>query len=238
MAAQLGPADKEQMKVLRRMKIGAGALILEPWNLVRRKPAPPAEETWSPFEGARNVNRGPFSKWMINAMRRRNKSINRQALDTLMVAPKDHVLEIGYGSGDALGQAAKMARSGFAAGIDRSLDMLAAGYKRTKRSKNKNLSVLRGDVSWLPWGASAFDKAYCVDGITEWPCTRSGLEELHRVLRPGGTLVLAEHINKTFTKSKALALAHLLTVVGFQDLEVRLEPEQGSELLLLRAIRN
>jgi len=224
--------------VLRRMKNGAGALILEPWTLIKRKPPAAVEESWSQFEGARNVNRGPFTRWTVAAMRRRNKSLNREALNTLAIVPKDHVLEIGYGSGDALLQAAKMARSGFAAGLDRSLDMLAFGYKRTRKSRNKNLSVLRGDVSWLPWSEGAFDKVFCVDGITEWPCTRSGLEEAHRVLRPGGVLVLGERISDKFTKSKALALAHLLTVVGFQELEVRLEPDHGSELLLLRAVRN
>jgi SAM-dependent methyltransferase len=223
--------------VLRRMKIGAGALILEPWALSRYKPQQ-MPETWSPFEGARNVDRGPFSPWRIAKMRRQNKALNRETLNTLGIVPRDHVLEIGYGSGDALKQAARMARAGFAAGIDRSMDMLAAGYKRAKKSKAKNFSVLRGDVSWLPWSSCSFDKVFCVDGITEWPCTRSGLEEAFRVLRPGGVLVLAERISDTFTKTRALALAHLLTVVGFEDLDVRLQTDHGSEMLLLTAIRN
>jgi SAM-dependent methyltransferase len=218
------------------MKIGASALILEPWALSKYKP-PQRLETWSPFEGARNVDRGPFNRWAINRMRSQNKSLNREALNTLSIVPKDHVLEIGYGSGDALAQAAKMARSGFAAGIDRSLDMLQSGYKRTKKSKAKNLTVLRGDVSWMPWSSGSFDKVFCVDGITEWPCTRSGLEEAFRVLRPGGVLVLAERITDKFTKTKALALAHLLTVVGFDELDVRLESDHGSEMLLLKAVR-
>jgi SAM-dependent methyltransferase len=223
--------------VLRRMKLGAGALVLEPWALIRRNP-PQVEENWSPFEGALNVDRGPFGKVNVFKMRRRNHSLNKAALNALAIVPKDHVLEVGYGGGDTLLKAAQMARNGFVAGIDRSLDMLQHGYKRTQKSKVKNFSVLRGDVSWMPWSACSFDKAFCVDGITEWPCTRSGLEEIFRVLRPGGTFVLAEHISPKFTKAKALSLAHLLTVVGFENLEVQLEPEGGSELLLIRAVRN
>lgn len=224
------------MTVLRRMKIGAGALILEPWAQLKLKP-PPVEESWSPFEGARNVDRGPFSKRAINKMRRQNRSLNREALTMLSIVPKDHVLEIGYGSGETLGRAAQMARSGFAAGLDRSMEMLDDGYKRTQKSKAKNLKVMRGDVSWMPWIACSFDKVFCVDGVTEWPCTRSGLEEAFRVLKPGGTLVLAERVSKRFSKSKALALAHMLAGVGFQDLEVRLHVERGSEMLLLKAAR-
>ena len=236
MAAQFGKAERSN-EVLRRMTFGAGALILEPWALSKYKPPQP-EESWSPFEGAREANREQLSKRAIRKMRRANKRLNHEALNTLGIVPKDHVLEIGYGSGDALVHAAKMARAGFAAGIDRSMDMLEAGHARMKKAALKNASVLRGDVSWMPWSSCSFDKALVVDGITEWPCTRSGLEEVFRVLKPGGMLVIAERISSRFTKSKALALAHLLSVVGFEDLEVRLHSDYGSELLLLRAVRN
>jgi ubiquinone/menaquinone biosynthesis C-methylase UbiE len=130
-----------------------------------------------------------------------------------------------------------MARSGFAAGLDRSMEMLQTAWKRTKKFKLNNVSVMRGDVSWLPWSACSFDKVFCVDGITEWPCTRSGLEEAFRVLRPGGVLVLAERMSPKITKSKAMALAHLLAVVGFVELDVQLNPEGRTETLLLRALR-
>ena len=223
--------------MLRRMRVGAGALVLEPWALIKRNKKE-TEESWSPFEGARNVFRGPFDKRAINKMRKRNHVLNREALSELAIVPKDHVLEIGYGSGDALAQAARMARSGFAAGIDRSMDMLEHGYKRVKKSSAKNISVLRGDVSWMPWSACAFDKAFCVDGVTEWPCTRSGLEEIFRVLRPGGVLVIAERITDKFTRYKAMSLAHLLSGVGFEDLQVRITSDQSSELLLFRVVRN
>jgi ubiquinone/menaquinone biosynthesis C-methylase UbiE len=219
------------------MKIGAGALVLEPWALLKRNP-PLAEQVWSPFEGARNTNNDPFGNWTIAKMRRRNRTLNREALNTLAIVPKDHVLEIGYGSGDSLAHATRMAKDGFAAGIDRSLDMLQRGHKRVKKSKAKNFTAMRGDVSWMPWSACSFDKVFCVDGITEWPCTRSGLEEAFRVLRPGGVLVLAEHITDQFTKHKALALAHVLASVGFQNLEVQIVPDRGSEMLLLKAIRD
>lgn len=222
--------------MIQRMKIGSGALILEPWAISRPEP-PPKDDAWSPFEGARNVERGPLSRWKLRAMRRRNKSLNGEALNQLGIVPTDHVLEIGYGPGDALAMAAKMATKGFVAGIDRSLQMLAVGYKRTRKSRARNLVVLRGDVSWTPWSPCSFDKAFCVDGITEWPCTRSGLEEVFRVLKPRGVFVIAEHVSKRFTKRRALALAHLLHVVGFQNLEVKLQVDRGGESLLITAVR-
>ena len=222
--------------MLRNVKIGNGALVLEPWALKKRK-RENAKESWSPFEGSKASDHAPLNNWSIARMRRQNKSLNREALNFLGIVPKDHVLEIGYGSGEALTNAAKMARNGFAAGIDRSIEMLHAGHKRAEKSKAKNLTVLRGDISWLPWSACAFDKAFVVDGITEWPCTRSGLEEVYRTLRPGGSLVIAEKISGKFTKSKALALAHLLNVVGFEELEVKLVSNRSSEMFLLKAVR-
>ena len=219
-----------------RMKMGPSALILEPWSLRRRRPPP--VENWSPFVGARADELQVAKPLSITLMRRRNKRLNSLATALLAVTPKDHILEIGYGSGETLARVARMARSGFVAGIDRSMEMLQAGWKTSKKAKLNNVSVLRGDVSWLPWSACSFDKAFCVDGITEWPCTRSGLEEAFRVLRPGGVLIIAEHITSKFSRAKALALAHVLDVVGFQDMEVQLVPEGRSELLILRAVRS
>lgn len=222
--------------MIRRMLMGPSALILEPWAFTKRKRQQVAPN-WSPYVGARAEDLQPLTHRSIRRMRRLNKALNVLALAALGITPKDHVLEIGYGTGDALAEAAKMARSGFAAGIDRSMDMLQIGWKRTQKVKAKNLTVLRGDVSWMPWSACSFDKLFCVDGVTEWPCTRSGLEESFRVLKPGGLLVLAEYISPKFSKAKALALAHLLTVVGFQDLEVHIAPYRRSEVLVLKAVR-
>jgi SAM-dependent methyltransferase len=223
--------------VIRRMKLGPSALILEPWALSKRKP-PPAEINWSPFVGARVEDYKPLTTWATRQMRRRNAVLNDLALTALGLTPKDHVLEVGYGTGEALTEASKMAKNGFAAGIDRSMEMLQTAWKRTQKAKARNVSVLRGDVSWLPWSACSFDKMFCVDGVTEWPCTRSGLEEAFRVLKPGGVLILAEYITPKFTKARALALAHLLTVVGFQDLEVHIAPNRRTEVLVLKAVRS
>ena len=223
--------------MIRRMKLGPSALILEPWALSKRKP-PPAAPNWSPYVGARAEDVQPLTSRSIRKMRRRNKVLNDLALTALGITPKDHVLEIGYGTGEALTEAAKMAKNGFAAGIDRSMEMLQIGWKQTQKARAKNLTVLRGDVSWLPWSPCSFDKMFCVDGVTEWPCTRSGLEEAFRVLKPGGVLILGEYITPKFTKARALALAHLLTVVGFQDLEVHIAPHHRTEVLVLKAVRS
>src|SRR5690349_16873219 len=56
-AAQFGSAERSN-EVLRKMRVGAGALVLEPWALLKRNKKE-TEESWSPFEGARNVFRGP-----------------------------------------------------------------------------------------------------------------------------------------------------------------------------------
>ena len=218
-----------------QIRLGNSALILDPWAIGRRKPPP--QETWSPYVGSRDKQNPNPNKWARAKMRRDNKRMNLMALAALGIVKSDHVLEIGYGSGEALTLAAHMANKGFAAGIDRSMDMLQDAFKRAKRSRAKNVSVLRGDASWLPWSACSFDKVFCVDGVTDWPCTRSALEEAFRVLRPGGTLLIVEPIGKKLTKSKALALSHLLTVVGFEDLQVSMTRDGRHEVILIRAIR-
>lgn len=220
--------------MISKLSLGNNALVLDPWIQSKRSKPPPPK--WSPFVGARSDSQKLYSAWDRFTMRRRNKILNCLALSNLGVNPDDQVLEIGYGSGDGLWLASRLLTTGHAFGIDRSMEMLHSAASRLKR-KRAEAQVLRGDVSWLPWSTGSFDKVFCVDGITAWPCTRSGLEEAHRVLRPGGVLVIAEHVSDQFTHAKAVALAHLLSVVGFFSLEVLLIPDGRREALVLRAVR-
>jgi ubiquinone/menaquinone biosynthesis C-methylase UbiE len=49
-----------------------------------------------------------------------------------------------------------------------------------------------GDARILPYDTNSFDKAYLVTVLGEIKDQRRALAELHRVLRPGGRLVVGE----------------------------------------------
>jgi ubiquinone/menaquinone biosynthesis C-methylase UbiE len=74
-------------------------------------------------------------------------------------------------------------------GVDLSPEML-----NQARSKDLggNVEWIEADVQRLPLADRSFDVAVCANSFHYFRAPAASLEELHRVLRPGGTLVLAD----------------------------------------------
>lgn len=121
-----------------------------------------------------------------------NGPMNRLAVDLLDVRPDDRVLEIGCGDGKALGHAAERATGGFVAGIDYSDLMAARAAKRNRAMIARGrVQVRQGTVSHLPFPDSDFVKVLAVNSFYFWPDPEADLREVCRVLRDGGTLLIA-----------------------------------------------
>jgi SAM-dependent methyltransferase len=54
-----------------------------------------------------------------------------------------------------------------------------------------NIEWRQGDLQSLPFADETFDLAICQQGLQFLPDREAGLRQMHRVLRPGGRLVLA-----------------------------------------------
>jgi ubiquinone/menaquinone biosynthesis C-methylase UbiE len=119
------------------------------------------------------------------------RSLNDEVLGRLAIEPGEHLLEIGFGHGRTLERAAKVAAGARFAGIDHAEDMVAAVSRRAHRLVEAGRLELRvGDSSALPWPDGTFDGAFAVHTIYFWREPGRHLAEIHRVLRPGGRLVL------------------------------------------------
>jgi ubiquinone/menaquinone biosynthesis C-methylase UbiE len=78
------------------------------------------------------------------------------------------------------------------AGIDHAEDMVNVVARRARRLVEEGRLELRaGDSSALPWPEATFHGAFAVHTIYFWTEPARHLAEIHRVLRPGGRLVLA-----------------------------------------------
>ncbi len=101
------------------------------------------------------------------------------------------ILEAGVGTGSALplyGQHLSIV------GVDLSHDMLVRARQRVAEERLDNLEgVLEMDLARLAFPDGAFDGAVCMFTITAVPNPRGVMGELARVVRPGGTLVIASH---------------------------------------------
>jgi ubiquinone/menaquinone biosynthesis C-methylase UbiE len=105
--------------------------------------------------------------------------------------PSDYILEIGFGPGVAVEELLKHVTEGHVAGIDHSETMVAEASKRNAHAVRAGRADLRyGDVAELPFADASFDKAFSIHAIYFWSRPRQAFRELHRVLKPGGLLVI------------------------------------------------
>ena len=124
-------------------------------------------------------------------MAAKNDGMNRAAIQHLDLQPEDRVLEVGFGPGKAIQTVAERTRNGFVVGLDHSPIMVHQAEKRNRRLIREGLVEIQcGSVSHIPYADGSFDKAFAVNSFQFWPAPQDDLLEIHRVLRPGRTLVL------------------------------------------------
>ena len=99
----------------------------------------------------------------------------------LAVGAGDRLLDVACGSGLAIELAA--IRGAICAGIDASERLVAVA-----RDRNPDSDIRVGDMQSLPWGDQSFDIVTSFRGI--WGTTPAAVDEVHRVLVPGGRFVM------------------------------------------------
>jgi demethylmenaquinone methyltransferase/2-methoxy-6-polyprenyl-1,4-benzoquinol methylase len=109
----------------------------------------------------------------------------RSAAVDAIVEPGDRVLDACCGTGDLAIAAARA--GGKVTGIDFSRPMLERA-----RLKAPEIEWVEGDALALPFGEGSFDAATVGFGVRNLADLERGLQELRRVLRPGGRLAILE----------------------------------------------
>lgn len=115
-------------------------------------------------------------------------------LDVLGVQPGDRVLEVGYGPGGLIRLLADRTEAAVIRGVDPSPEMRSAATRAARGSADAGrvrLDVGTADRTGLE--DQSVDRVVAVNNVAIWPDLEAGLRELHRVLRPGGTVVIAWH---------------------------------------------
>jgi ubiquinone/menaquinone biosynthesis C-methylase UbiE len=77
--------------------------------------------------------------------------------------------------------------------VELSPEMLAIGRKRAE-DLGRDADLRVGDVQALDFDDESFDTVVCTLGLCTIPDPRKAVSEAHRVLRPGGKLLLLEHV--------------------------------------------
>ncbi|MEY4084048.1 MAG: hypothetical protein RL483_1417 [Pseudomonadota bacterium] len=102
------------------------------------------------------------------------------------------VLDVASGTGDlALAMAAKVGPTGRVVMTDINAEMLGRGRDRLL-DHGKNLTALVCDCEGLPFADQQFDRVTLAFGLRNMTHKDRALAELHRVLKPGGKLLVLE----------------------------------------------
>jgi len=106
-------------------------------------------------------------------------------IDTLNQTNAASILDVGCGTGNILAQI-QGEKALF--GIDLSTQMIEVA----KQKLGKNATVVVGDAEKLPWSDNMFDTVCCTFSFHHYPNPLNVLNEIQRVLKPDGHLVLAD----------------------------------------------
>jgi ubiquinone/menaquinone biosynthesis C-methylase UbiE len=117
--------------------------------------------------------------------------------------PIERVLDVGGGTG----RAARAVPATQRIVADPALEMLA-------KARDNDVEAVRADGATLPFEADCVDAVLVVDAFHHVADRRGVLRDAHRVLRPGGALVVVE-FDPTTVRGRLLAAAEHL--VGFDS---------------------
>ncbi len=133
-----------------------------------------------------------FDEWARRGedrgMEERHWHTAKEALRRMPVEAGETVLDLGTGSGYALRALRETADIGFGVGVDRSSAMLA---NARSYADDPRIDFCRADFGALPLSAGAVDHVFTMEAFYYASDPAVALQEVGRVLRPGGTFYCA-----------------------------------------------
>lgn len=121
-----------------------------------------------------------------------DKGWRRKAVALLRPLNPKQILDVATGTGDFALQALVL-NPEKVTGVDISEGMLDVGRKKVReKNLDKRIELLKGDSENLPFGENKFDAVTVAFGVRNFENLERGLQEIYRVLRPGGQIVVLE----------------------------------------------
>jgi ubiquinone/menaquinone biosynthesis C-methylase UbiE len=166
---------------------------------------------------------GRVAGWAMSFGRSRS---TRLLVDLAGVGPGDRVVDVGCGPGLFLKAAAE--RGATAVGVDPSVRMRRLALRRIPAGLRPAVTVVDGAAERLPLADGSATVAWAVASFHHWSDPDAGLDEVRRVLAPGGRLLIAERLadqrgwfrGHALTWEAAEGLAAKVRRAGFAEVAV------------------
>ena len=184
-----------------------------------------------------------FNQWAAagrgDEMEEHHSDITEQTLALMDLQANDLVLDLGCGTGWASRRMAKVVSAGEVVGLDVADEMLRRAENASQGIKN--LKYVWGSAEKIPAADNHFTKVLSVESFYYYADQGKALDELRRVMAPGGRLFILINLYKdnhyslrwatelkvaVQTKSEAEYIA-LLKQHGFKDVQGRRTPDRS-----------
>lgn len=117
----------------------------------------------------------------------------KKAIRMLIPEHPKRVLDVATGTGDLAILSNEILAPDEIIGIDISEGMLALGRKKVEKAGlSDKIQLVKGDSEAISYPDDSFDAVTVAFGVRNFENLEKGLEEIKRVLKPGGTLVVVE----------------------------------------------
>jgi SAM-dependent methyltransferase len=138
---------------------------------------------------------GRFFLWIMNIS---HSNLTDWGLQHVQIEENFTILDVGCGGGRTIEKLAALAKKGKVYGVDYAEGSVAASLaKNAQLIQAGRVEIKQGSVSHLPFPAARFDLVTAVETQYYWPELVKDMQEILRVLKPGGTLlVIAESYKK------------------------------------------
>jgi phosphatidylethanolamine/phosphatidyl-N-methylethanolamine N-methyltransferase len=113
-----------------------------------------------------------------------------EVIESLPMRPDQRVLEVGVGTGISLDAYPPYVH---VTGIDPSDDMLAHALAKSRENHWGHIDLRNGDAQKLDFADNSFDWVTSFHVITVVPDARRMMDEMVRVCKPGGRVVVVSH---------------------------------------------
>jgi demethylmenaquinone methyltransferase/2-methoxy-6-polyprenyl-1,4-benzoquinol methylase len=141
----------------------------------------------------------------------------RKAVNLVRKYAHETILDIGTGTGDFAIELAKLKPSKIT-GIDIAEKMLEIGREKIKhKGLSSKIELMEADCENLPFTDNFFDMATSAFGVRNFENLNKGLNEIYRVLKPAGIILIleaSEPVNMPFKKLYKAYMSKICPAIG------------------------
>lgn len=134
-------------------------------------------------------------------MNKANSFLYDSTLSVMQPGDGDQILEIGFGNGKFFDRIFSAASNLRVRGIDFSSTMVKAAQQNNQEAiSGGRLELISGSSEAMPFADGSFDKIFCINVVYFWDNPQTHLQEIKRVLKPGGKFYVTIRTRESMEK--------------------------------------